>query len=62
MPRGNPAYETRRKWLSANEYKLNCQQAKIDEQKKIIAKNEEMIEKTEDDFDVQLNHKEGLDR
>ena len=25
MPRGNPAYETRRKWLSANEYKITKQ-------------------------------------
>lgn len=62
MPRGTPAYETRRKWLSANEYKLRCQQAKIDEQEKIIAKNEEKIEKTEDEFDVQLNLKESLNK
>lgn len=62
MPRGNPSYETRRKWLSANEYKLRCQQAKIDEQEKIIAKNEEKIEKTEDEFDAQLNLKESLDK
>ena len=25
MPRGNPAYETRRKWLTANEYKITKQ-------------------------------------
>lgn len=62
MPRGTPAYETRRKWLSANEYKLRCQQAKIDEQEKIIAKNEEKIENTEDEFDAQLNLKESLDK
>lgn len=62
MPRGNPAYETHRKGLSANEYKLRCQQAKIDEQEKIIAKNEEKIENTEDEFDAQLNLKESLDK
>ena len=29
MPRGNPAYETRRKWLSANEYKITKQNESI---------------------------------
>lgn len=29
MPRGNPAYETRRKWLSANEYKIKKQNESI---------------------------------
>ena len=29
MPRGNPAYETRRKWLTANEYKITKQNESI---------------------------------
>ena len=54
MPRGNPAYETRRKWLSANEYKIACQEVEI-------AKNEEKIEETAHDVDEQFMLKDALE-
>lgn len=41
MPRGNPAYETRRKWLSATEYKIKQKEEALEELEKEIALKEE---------------------
>lgn len=48
MPRGNPAYETRRKWLSANEYKIKKQNESIDEKKAEIETLQNQIRQKEE--------------
>lgn len=49
MPRGNPAYETRRKWLTANEYKIKKQNESIAEKEaKIETLNNQIREKDVD--------------
>lgn len=44
MPRGNPAYETRRKWLTANEYKIKKQNESIDKKKAEFEQMNAMVE------------------
>ena len=41
MPRGNPAYETRRKWLSATEYKIKQKEEELEELEKEVALKKE---------------------
>ena len=48
MPRGNPAYETRRKWLSANEYKIKKQNESIDEKKAEVETLQNKIRENEE--------------
>ena len=48
MPRGNPAYETRRKWLSANEYKIKKQNESIDEKEAKIETLQNRIRENEE--------------
>jgi hypothetical protein len=50
MPRGNPAYETRRKWLSANEYKIKKQNESIDEKKAEIETLQNQIREKEEEL------------
>ena len=50
MPRGNPAYETRRKWLSANEYKIKKQNESIDEKKAEIETLQNQIRQKEEEL------------
>ena len=50
MPRGNPAYETRRKWLSANEYKIKKQNESIDEKKAEIETLQNQIGEKEEEL------------
>lgn len=44
MPRGNPAYETRRKWLTANEYKIKQQNEAIAKKKADLEQMNAMVE------------------
>lgn len=44
MPRGNPAYETRRKWLTANEYKIKKQNDSIKQKKADLEQMNAMVE------------------
>ena len=44
MPRGNPAYETRRKWLTANEYKIKKQNESIEKKKADLEQMNAMVE------------------
>ena len=44
MPRGNPAYETRRKWLTANEYKIKQQNESIAKKKADLEEMNALVE------------------
>ena len=44
MPRGNPAYETRRKWLTANEYKITKQNESIAKKEAELKEMNAMVE------------------
>lgn len=55
MPRGNPAYETHRKWLNATEFKARKQEEKIKQQ-------EENLLIVTGDLETSLSAKEALDK
>ena len=55
MPRGNPAYETRRKWLTAVEYKVKKKEEKLKEL-------EEMLNAVTVDVDQSFTLKDSLEK
>ena len=62
MPRGNPAYETRRKWLSATEYKIKMQEEAIKEKSEEIEKKEEALTLVSMNVDQEFNLKDALEK
>lgn len=62
MPRGNRAYETHRKWISANEYKLRKQLETIEEKNQEIKAKEEEWDNVGMQVEQEFMIKEGLEK
>jgi hypothetical protein len=62
MPRGIPSYETGRKWLAANDYKLEMLLEEIEKKEKEIMEKEEELERIGMDVEQEFMLKESLER
>lgn len=62
MPRGIPSYETGRKWLAANDYKLEMQLEEIEKMEREIKEKEEELERIGMDVEQEFMLKDSLER